>query len=854
MKKNISVFIVIVIVFSFIVPTYAMDNQIMIRLPENKQEITTKHIERIDVESINQLNEKKMFNIVLELVDYRGRVLNYITSEEILEGKESSKIKGYTKILPKGYKIKVFACDNLNDRNTISNIVEIPIKNGYFVEEIVSIDELNIEIPQWSEYRLPKEVPAKMNTGSTKNVPVKWNVDSVDTTKSGKFVIEGNVIGYKGQKVILNLNINQVEKIVSVEDLYIVIDQGDAFNLPSTVLATMSSGAKSNVPVKWNVDTIDTNTVGEYIFEGEVQGYSNKIKLNLTIQELDLSEIVRFENTEIEEIIREEIGKKDGSIFKSDLLKITNLNLQWALYGDLNINDLRHLKNLETLDLGFYEYNFDLTPISNLPKLKSLNLFNNAIDDITPLQMLTSLSELNLAKNKVTSIESLRNLTSLTKLQLNENQINDVRPLYNLVNLTDLKLSGNQITDYSPTIIYYDNLISKDFELVILKADEENIISYNLNLGGKVVLPYGVKLSTGEIVFVNWDKEEIIGSNSGVERVKGEIVGSQGEIYFQCTIGEVEEDRIIEFPDKGLEKSVRMAIDKEKGDIYYSDVKSLRELNVMAVGVWDLTGIENFKGLEKLCLWGNNIESSQLKHLKGLSNLKSLDLALNRLTFIPANAFENMSKLEELVLDENQITEIDKEAFNGLINLKDLLIEENRISNIDAVRGLESLENLLIRYNNISDISPVENLTNISNFWANNNKISDISPLANLTELNWVHLEENNISDISSLGNSKKIARLNISDNAIKNIDVVSNMPNLEWLEAGNNQIENIDCVSELVGLSILNLKNNKITNIEALRKLEKLTQLYLAGNNITDFSPVAGFYEKIKKKDFNLN
>lgn len=832
LKKNISMFVAILLIFSFIVPAYAMDNQIVIRLPEDKQEITTKHIEGIDIESINQLNEKKMFNIVLELVDYNGGVLNYVTSEEILEGKESSNIKGYTKILPKGYKVRVFAWDNLNDRNIISNIAEIPIRGGYFIEEIVSIDEINIEIPQWSEYQLPKEVPARMNTGVTKNVPVKWNVDSVDTTKVGKFVIEGNVIGYKEEKVILNLNINIVERIVSIEDLNIVIDKGDAFSLPSTVLATMSSGAKVNVPVKWNVDTVDTSTAGEYIFEGEVQGYDEKVKLNLTIKEVDLNEVIEFENAELEGILRDEIGKEDGDVLKGDLLEIKDLNLQWTLYGDLNINDLRHLKNLETLDLGFYEENFDLSPLSNLTKLRSLNLFNNAVDDITPLQGLNNLSELNLG----------------------ENQITDIRPLCNLTNLTKLTLTGNPIEDYSPTIKYYDNLIDKDFELSILQADEENIIGYKLNLNGKVVLPYGVKLSNGDIVFVEWDQEEIVGSNSGVEKVRGQIVDSQGEIYFECTIGDVEEDFVVEFPDKGLEQSVRMAINKYKGDIYYSDVRNLKELNVLAAGVWDLTGIENLKGLEKLCLWNNNIENSQLKRLANLSNLKSLDLANNRLTHIPANAFENMSQLEELVLDENQITEIDKDAFNGLDNLKDLLIEENRISNIDAVRGLKSLENLFVRFNNISDISPVENLTNLTNFWASNNRISDISALANLTELNWVHLEENDISDISSLGNSTKITRLNISDNTISNIDVVSNMPNLEWLEAGDNQIEDIDCVSELVGLSILNLKNNNINNIEALRKLENLTQLYLSGNNITDFSPVAEFYDNIKLTDFDLN
>lgn len=851
MRRKLSLILVILFVFISVVPAFGQE-QILIRLPENRNEITTRNIKKIVFESINQMDGEKSFNMVLALTDYKGKIINYVATEKVLGEEEISKINAYTKILPEAYKVKAFAWDNLKDRNLISNIVDINIKGVEVEEEILRINEINVEITKGTKYELPKEVPAIMNNGLTKNVPVKWSVDSVDTTKSGRFAIKGNVVGYKEEEVILNLSINSIEEIESIEDIYITIDQGDWFELPNTVLATMTSGSKINIPVKWDVEIVDISTVGEFIFNGEVEGYENEVKLYLTIEELDSSQVVIFQNQEIEDILRDEIGKDDGDVLKSDLLEITDLSLAWSLWGDFNLEDLKHLKNLETLDISFLDYNFDLNPISNLIKLRELNLFGNTIDDISSLQRLTNLTSLNLATNDISNVDPLSNLTNLEELRLNGNRITDIKPLSNMINLETLMVGGNKINDYTPTAKYYSNLETKDFEVTFLQADDANTIKYNLNVDDEITLPYGVKLSNGEIVFVDWEKVEIVGLEEGTERIKGRIVGNQGEIFFECTV--IEEDRVVVFPDENLEKAIRMAIDKNKGDIYYSDVKNLKELDAIARGIRDLTGIENLKGLEKLGLWANNIDSSQLRHLKSLDNLIFLDLALNKLTYIPANAFDNMTNLFELCLDENSITEIDEDAFTGLDNLVNLLIEENNISNIDSVRDLPKLEALFMRYNKISDISTVTSLSTLRDLWAGYNRISDITPLANLTELNWVKLDNNNITDISALSNSAKITRLNIGNNYIRNIDVVANMPNLEWFEAKDNEIENIDGVIDLIGLTILNLKNNRITNIEALRKLENLTQLYLAGNSITDYSPVASFYDKIKAKDFYLD
>ncbi|SHK08553.1 Leucine Rich repeat-containing protein [Hathewaya proteolytica DSM 3090] len=661
--------------------------EIVLSLPNGNTEITSKHVQCIEVNSENNSDTDKECAIVIKQVDCKGNTLNSVISEDIIEAKGTSTIKSYIKMVNDAYMVNVLAYDNLKNKKIISNTINIAVNNGKFKEKIEKIDPIDVTINQGDKYTLPNEVTVIMNTGKEKILPIIW------------------------EKKLAN-----------------------------------------------------TDTVGIFKFLGSVDGFDKKVTLTLEIKSTNLKEEVIFENAELESIIKEELQKdEEYKLTREDLLQVTELSLAYSLSGNSNITDLKYLENLSDLDLSFCGARFDLTPLKGLVKLTKLNLYGNAIDDISPLESLTQLKALNLACNQLTSIE----------------------PLRNLVNLTKLKLTSNLTKDYSPTKAYYKNLVEKDFE---------------------------------------WNPDE-----------------GQGE------------DRVIKFTDANLEKSIRKTIDKKQGDIHLSEVVNLKELSVLGLGVTSLSGIENLTGLEKLSLWANQIEDSQLKYLKNLKNMKELDLAANRLTSIPARAFESMSNLEELVLDENSITAIDKEAFVGLENLKNLLIEDNKIKDISSVSILTNLDTLMMRNNQVSNISPLKPLTKLTCLWADNNSISDINPLENAKGFKDLGIEGNNVSDISCLSNMVNMEKLKISKNHISNISVVAGMKNLRWLQASNNNIVDINPVADLTKLEILYLDSNKIINIEALRKLVTLTQLQLKNNDIKDFSPVKDFYDDIKRKDFDL-
>lgn len=157
-------------------------------------------------------------------------------------------------------------------------------------------------------------------------------------------------------------------------------------------------------------------------------------------------EIITFIDRNFENVIRAEIDKLEGDIYKSDLEKIKKLNASYR--GISNINGIEYLKNLEYLNLAENQIK-DLSRLSKLKKLDHLDLSKNQISDIRKLSELTELINLNLDNNKIKDISSLRNLKKLWILGLRNNEISDISVLKNLIKLTNLSLSYNQISDIS---------------------------------------------------------------------------------------------------------------------------------------------------------------------------------------------------------------------------------------------------------------------------------------------------------------------------------------------------------------------------------------------------------------------
>jgi len=135
----------------------------------------------------------------------------------------------------------------------------------------------------------------------------------------------------------------------------------------------------------------------------------------------------------------------------SGLGKLTKLTELWLLDTPIsNISSLSSLVNLETLyidGVGLEEKFNNIEALSNLSKLKYLDMAGRGITNIMPLENLTELVLLNLSYNDLTEISSVSKMTKLIRLYIRRNNVEDLSGIRNLENLDFLDAADNQIKD-----------------------------------------------------------------------------------------------------------------------------------------------------------------------------------------------------------------------------------------------------------------------------------------------------------------------------------------------------------------------------------------------------------------------
>lgn len=194
----------------------------------------------------------------------------------------------------------------------------------------------------------------------------------------------------------------------------------------------------------------------------------------------DSPETIHFSDENLENEIRDVIGKPTGDILESDVSYILELNI-----NNKSITSLEGIENLKNLASLQCEDNLvtDLTPLAQLEFLIVLDLSGNEISDISPIANLLFLEELDIGSNSITSLPSLR-MPSLKHLDLSHNQLSefelqptesletlflqgnniaDISHLEGFTNLKVLYLDGNPISDFSPLKTLYRNLSDRDF-------------------------------------------------------------------------------------------------------------------------------------------------------------------------------------------------------------------------------------------------------------------------------------------------------------------------------------------------------------------------------------------------------
>jgi hypothetical protein len=145
--------------------------------------------------------------------------------------------------------------------------------------------------------------------------------------------------------------------------------------------------------------------------------------------------------------------------------------------------------------------------------------------------------------------------------------------------------------------------------------------------------------------------------------------------------------------------------------------------------------------VSELSLRGNKIHD--LRFLRHIHGLKSLDLYSKKIRELTNDTFSGFHRLESLNLAINEISQIDQACFASL-NLTHLDLSENRIKNLDTqVSGLAYLKQLNIGMNNMTSVGAdaFRGLLNLQELFMNSNQFGIVkremfgTDLANLENL-----------------------------------------------------------------------------------------------------------------------
>lgn len=396
----------------------------------------------------------------------------------------------------------------------------------------------------------------------------------------------------------------------------------------------------------------------------------------------------------------------------------------------------------------------------------SLRAAYRDIADLTGLEYCTDLMHIELYGNKIDDITPLAGLTNLVDAYLWANRLKDISVLADLPKLSQIFLQDNLIVDIAP-------------------------LGENPSLGqGDVVNVTGNPLEQESLCITVPALED-----KGVR------------VYFSGACGAL----VVTFPDKNLEREIRIALDKREGNLTDIDLRKLLRFSAPAKDISNLTGMEYCSNLTYLDLTGNSI--SNVSVLNQITKINAL--------YLGGNAISDATPLQQL---------------NGLVVLD---LHANQLNSVEGVQYLTSLMGLYLHDNMISDVSKLKWLRELRVLTLGNNQISDIGVLDNFSNLLSVDVGSNQISDLSPLAGLSELVRLGVADNSIESLTPLSGLANLEHLDLSSNHIQNLDPLAPLSEIVTLYLDNNGITNVNALAGLPNLNVLTLRNNKISDLGPL---------------
>lgn len=494
---------------------------------------------------------------------------------------------------------------------------------------------------------------------------------------------------------------------------------------------------------------------------------------------------------------------------------------------------LKQVTELDSLDLSGGSFFLDLRPVSELKKLKYLNISQTSILSLEPIRSLIKLKSLDASNTPISNLEYLKYCENLEVINLSKTQVEDLSPLQSHRKLKQIDLSYTFVRNYDP--------LKMMLSLQVINLSN-SLFSDNVQLDGLVNLK---SLNLANSHLSEWKTIALPQLN---------VLNLSNNVITEITS--------------------------------LKNLSNLAELYINNTMVGEISGLQNLTNLKKIYCNNTNVTDQQATDFMEkkpscivLVNGEALRKWWDALSENWQDVFLQKLKIEKPPTQDDLVR---------IVNIDSLDITRENLLDSNPIGRLTRLKYLDVSYNLFTDLKFLTNLGSLETFVGNGLPVDDLSPISNMGLLKKLELKSQTVNNIESLKFTRSLKLLNIDGNAVPEaqvIDLLNINPNIliiyksdellvwwenldaswkralkralkfdgeptsadlhiwiesEKLKIENTTIENLDALTAFVNLKSLTIQNCLISDFGSISRLNSLDHLEISGCPLMDLKPIS--------------
>lgn len=409
-----------------------------------------------------------------------------------------------------------------------------------------------------------------------------------------------------------------------------------------------------------------------------------------------------------------------------------------------------------------------LAEVVQLYAIDSLSMADNMLRDISRLSSLGGLVTLNLSGNEIMDLRPLAYLPSLRTLYLDNNPIRDFSPLYAMSNLKSLSIKGIEITESQLAEL------SRALPSCAIHSEKAQQETQEISFGGVTFSSDVTELDLSDMGI--WDISALAGCQNIMRlNLSGNSISDLSPLmnmpYLQWL--DISRNQVSDLrPLMGIST---LSFLNASGN-YISSTSALTMMSGLGTLYLDGNPIRDFSGLRRLRsvyelgLADTGMGDGDLQYLQGLTSLSSLTITDNPALTRP------MIEMLKSWLPTCQIThsilsyDIDFDGHAVPSETSNLYLVGQAIADISAIQQLSQLSSVDLSVNQITNLYPLvfsESRYTITTLNLSYNSIMDLTPLSTLTSIEQLDLSFNHITSLQALQGLSSLRTLRITGNPL---------------------------------------------------------------------------------------